>query len=84
MARSTKSTCPKPTPNRYGATFHPWLSAARRTGRSTRGRKLVAASAPKKQNNAEIRTWARENGHKVSARGRVSAELVTAYERATA
>ncbi|WP_456320118.1 Lsr2 family DNA-binding protein [Nocardia aurea] len=31
-----------------------------------------------------MRTWARENGHKVSARGRVSAELVTAYERATA
>lgn len=66
------------------ALLEPWVSAGRRTGRSGKSRKLAPQSAPQRGNNAGIRSWARENGLKVSARGRVSAEIIDAYERASA
>jgi hypothetical protein len=45
-------------------------------GRPGRGRERGAGSP------AEIRTWARENGWDVPARGRVSSEVRAAYEAA--
>lgn len=55
-----------------------WTSSARRTGRQRR------SSAPRVRNSktAEIRKWARENGHEVSERGRVSAAIEEAYDAA--
>ena len=35
-----------------------------------------------KQDLGEVRSWARENGFEVSDRGRVSSEVMTAYEAA--
>lgn len=54
-------------------------SARRVTGRSGRrgGRGRAAGPSP-----SEIREWARENGYEVSDRGRVSAEIKSAYEAA--
>ncbi|MEU3437854.1 Lsr2 family protein [Streptomyces sp. NPDC006863] len=44
--------------------------------------KSPAASVAGKQNTAEIRKWARENGHNVNDRGRVPAEIREAYAKA--
>ena len=46
-------------------------------------RRRRRAAAPQ-ATTAEIRAWARENGHRVSDRGRMPAEVVAAYEAAHA
>ena len=62
----------------------PWVGHARRvSGRAGRGRgpgRPRAAAA--KTDLADVRNWARENGYQVSDRGRVSQEVMTAYEGA--
>jgi hypothetical protein len=56
----------------------PWVSHARKTGgRRKRGTRSSASSS-----TSEMRAWAQENGYEVSSRGRVSAEIREAYERA--
>jgi hypothetical protein len=47
------------------------------TAPATRGGKK---SDPKKL--AAIREWAKENGHELSTRGRISGDIITAYETA--
>ncbi|MEV6772683.1 Lsr2 family protein [Nocardia sp. NPDC051030] len=68
-----------------------WVASARRV--SGRRRTKVAATAtagPKnrvpidREQSAAIREWARRNGHKVSARGRISADITEAYNKAAA
>ncbi|MFD4181116.1 Lsr2 family protein [Rhodococcus sp. NPDC058514] len=63
-----------------------WVSHARR---STGRRRAKAAAAGGKsrvaidrEQSAAIREWARRNGHKVSARGRISADITEAYNKA--
>lgn len=57
----------------------PWLAHARKTGgRRKRG------SKPTDSSTSDIRAWAQANGHDVSSRGRVSAEVRDAYEQAHA
>jgi Lsr2 len=62
----------------------PWVGHARRiSGRAGRGRPVgrgrgVAAKA----DLGEVRSWARDNGFQVSDRGRVSAEVMSAYDGA--
>jgi hypothetical protein len=61
----------------------PWVGNARRvSGRSTRpaGRRGGGSSAS--ADTTAIRTWAKENGYKVSERGRISAEVQQAYATA--
>jgi hypothetical protein len=67
-----------------------WIGHARRTGgrstvrsRSTSGRARGSASGAKPDLSA-VRTWARENGFSVSDRGRVSSEVLAAYDSANA
>lgn len=65
----------------------PWVGHARKTGgRQTGGRrrKSTARSSGSggSASTSEIRAWAQANGYEVSARGRVSAEVREAYERA--
>ena len=52
--------------------LQPFIDAGRRAGRRT----VPAASG---DDRAAIRQWARENGHEVSDRGRISAAVVEAY-----
>ncbi len=60
----------------------PWLGHARKTGgRRKRG---TASKAPASSSTSDIRAWAQANGHEVSSRGRVSAEVREAYEKAHA
>ena len=67
------------------ATF---VAAARRSGGTPRrGRtpRATADGAPSRANREEtaaIRTWARENGHEVSERGRIPKAVVQAYQSA--
>ncbi|RYP88009.1 Lsr2 family protein [Nocardioides guangzhouensis] len=57
----------------------PYVGHARRSGGTRRARKAAASSGP---TAAEIREWARANGHDVPDRGRVSAEVRQAYDAA--
>lgn len=61
----------------------PYIAVARHSARAGKRQK-----AKRQQNNkAEldaIRTWARENGHEVSARGPIPKSVTAAYQEATA
>lgn len=63
----------------------PWLDAARRAGAKPRGgggrRRATPASgsANSSVDPAAVRAWAREQGMKISDRGRVRGEIIEAY-----
>lgn len=59
-----------------------YITAARRTGGRRIRRTAVQATSAKSGRPAEIREWAQQNGFEVSARGRLSAEIEEAYEKA--
>lgn len=65
-----------------------YIGNARRVGgrsSSSRTRRSAAPArggARSENNTAEIREWARQNGHAVSERGRISAAVLEAYEAA--
>lgn len=56
-----------------------YVAVATKVASATRGRKPVART---KDDLAAIRAWASENGFEVAARGRISAEVKQAYEKA--
>src|ERR1700754_5326927 len=59
----------------------PFAGAARRAGGSTiRRQRGTGASSPRRDDTAAIREWAAAHGHQVSARGRISAAVIQAYE----
>ncbi len=60
--------------------FANWTGHARRSGGSRTARKR--ATATKRTDLGEVREWARANGHSVSDRGRISAEVQDAYDKA--
>jgi hypothetical protein len=75
----------------------PWVGHARRVGgRSGGGRSRGSGSGGSgrsrgsssggggggKHDLSAVRSWARENGYQVSDRGRVSSEVIAAYEKA--
>lgn len=59
-----------------------YIAAARRTGGRRIRRTAVQATSAKSGRPREIREWAQQNGFEVSARGRLSAEIEEAYEKA--
>ncbi|MGW6730142.1 histone-like nucleoid-structuring protein Lsr2 [Nocardia sp. NPDC055029] len=69
-------------------TMEQWVPHARKTGRTAKStsRPIPSPAKPARNPNdlTAIRTWAAENGHKVSARGRIAAEIVDAYNKAVA
>jgi Lsr2 len=56
----------------------PWIGHARKTG----GRRKRATKLTETSSTSDIRAWALANGHEVSSRGRVPAEIREAYENA--
>lgn len=64
--------------------FEPWTSNARRIGRAARGKSQPARTVNDRARTVAIRDWARTKGIAVSARGRISAEVAQAYEKANA
>jgi hypothetical protein len=63
-----------------------WVEAGRRVGGRRRGRSAGSgrgrASIDREQ-SAAIRDWARRNGHNVSTRGRIPADVIDAFHEAT-
>jgi Lsr2 len=65
--------------------FSTWIGHARRSGgRRTTGRRSTggSSSASSRRDLSAVRAWARANGHQVSDRGRVSAAVQEAYDKA--
>ncbi|MGY4718670.1 histone-like nucleoid-structuring protein Lsr2 [Naumannella cuiyingiana] len=60
----------------------PWVAHGRRTGGRRRTGRSTASSGSRNSRAGEIREWAQAQGMKVSARGRISAEIQEAYDRA--
>ncbi|WP_024795124.1 histone-like nucleoid-structuring protein Lsr2 [Tomitella biformata] len=64
-----------------------WIASARRSGgrRKTGVRPTVGvrSGASHREETAAIRSWARENGFTVSARGRIPTEVLDAYQKAS-
>jgi hypothetical protein len=58
-----------------------YIGHARRAG-GRRGAGRPATRAAGKRDLADVRQWARKNGHTVSERGRISAEIQAAYDKA--
>lgn len=60
-----------------------WLQNARRvSGARRRGNRTPTKQSPVRASNSTIREWARANGHEVSERGRIKAEVVDAFDAA--
>lgn len=67
--------------------FAEWVGHARRAGGRRAPARRGGGGSAKSTSSSEagrIREWARQNGHEVSERGRISAEVREAYERAHA
>lgn len=61
----------------------PWVGHARRSGgRKSSGAGRASAAAGKRTDLAAVRDWARKNGYEVSDRGRISADIQAAYDKA--
>ncbi|MBF6276371.1 MULTISPECIES: Lsr2 family protein [Nocardia] len=64
--------------------FEQWTESARKVGRIPRGkRKTAARTVGDKEQTGAIREWARNNGYNVSSRGRIQADIIEAYNRAS-
>ena len=66
--------------------FKQWIDAGRRVGGRRRGRAAGPARGRgtiDREQSAAIREWARRNGHKVSTRGRIPAEVIEAFHAAS-
>jgi len=62
-----------------------YIGSARRTGgRKARGTAPAPATTPNRERTQAIRAWAADNGFDVSNRGRISVDVVTAYDAAQA
>ena len=64
-----------------------WVEAGRRVGGRRRGRAASATGKGRgsidREQSAAIREWARRNGHNVSTRGRIPADVIDAFHAAT-
>lgn len=62
----------------------PWIGHARRLGGRATGKRSAKSrnGASARGSLADVRAWARENGFQVSDRGRVSSEVMEAYDQA--
>ncbi|MEO5609751.1 MAG: Lsr2 family protein [Ornithinibacter sp.] len=59
-----------------------WVGHAERTGGRRSTARGAAKSAGPKSDLGAVREWARANGHQVSDRGRISAQVQSAYDKA--
>ncbi|NKY87976.1 histone-like nucleoid-structuring protein Lsr2 [Nocardia veterana] len=63
--------------------LEPWTEKARKVGRLKAGGGARAKSAADREQTVAIREWAKKHGYNVSARGRISSEIVAAYHKAS-
>ncbi len=60
----------------------PWVGHARRAGGRKGSRRSTASGGARRGDLGAVRQWARNNGYKVSDRGRISADVLAAYDKA--
>jgi hypothetical protein len=60
----------------------PFVGHARRASGRRAPARSAAPRSSGKRDLADVREWARHHGHKVSDRGRISAEVQAAYDKA--
>ncbi|MFJ1455180.1 Lsr2 family protein [Nocardia sp. N2S4-5] len=65
--------------------FAQWAEPARKVGRIPKGKsgRVVGRSSTDREQTAAIRDWARRNGYNVSSRGRIQADVVAEYNKAS-
>lgn len=61
-----------------------WVGHSRRSGGRKSSRKAGAPGGQRRSDLSAVRQWARKNGEQVSDRGRISAGILTAYDKAHA
>lgn len=68
----------------FRAALEPWIAAAQvaPAPQKAPARQTLASSAAQRERSRAIREWARDNGFKVSDRGKISASVLDAYEKA--
>jgi Lsr2 len=59
-----------------------WVGHARRSGGRKSTRRASATAGQRRGDLSPVREWARNNGHPVSDRGRISADVQAAYDKA--
>ncbi|GAA1993065.1 Lsr2 family protein [Terrabacter lapilli] len=59
-----------------------WTGHARRAGTAKAAPRRRSSGGGKRSDLGAVREWARANGHNVSDRGRISAEIQAAYDKA--
>jgi len=59
-----------------------WIGHAERTGGRRSSGRTTSKGSGRKPDLGAVRAWARDNGHQVSDRGRISAEVQSAYDKA--
>jgi hypothetical protein len=59
-----------------------WVGHARRSGGRKSSRRGTTPGGVRRGDLSAVREWARNNGHKVSDRGRISAGVLAAYDKA--
>ena len=63
---------------KFREVLEPYISKARRVSGSRTSKKKVTSS---RFDPVKVRDWARDNGFEVSERGRLSSEVIEAYEK---
>ncbi|MBF6277887.1 MULTISPECIES: Lsr2 family protein [Corynebacteriales] len=65
-------------------TFEQWTNGARKIGRVPRSKARSATrTMSDRQRTGAIREWAKNNGYDVSSCGRIQADIVEAYNKAS-
>ena len=59
-----------------------YVGHARKVASGRRARRTSSGSSSSSSNTKDVREWARANGHEVSDRGRISADVQQAYDAA--
>ncbi|WP_024803023.1 Lsr2 family protein [Nocardia sp. BMG51109] len=66
------------------AAFEEWTAPARKVGRIPKGKtKTGGRVAVDREQTGAIRDWARKQGYQVSSRGRIQADIIAAYNKAS-
>ncbi|GAA1970971.1 Lsr2 family protein [Amycolatopsis minnesotensis] len=61
----------------------PYVASARRIGGRKSGPSASRSADPaRRERNREIRAWAQENGYDLAERGRLAADVITAFDAA--
>src|SRR5689334_15998293 len=70
--------------DKFRGLFQDYIAVSRKSGgrRSTGTARKAGGSGRSKEELQQVREWAQANGHEVSPRGRIKAEVLEAYDAA--